>query len=209
MVTEATTDWRAARKARTRQRIQEVAVRLFQERGFDAVTVEEIAAAAGVSHMTVFRHFGTKEQIVLGDDYDPQIVAAIRQRPASEPALDSVERAMTTVLGHVDPAESELLLQRTQLIMTTPALRENLWAGWLETQEVLADTLASRQGSSGAPDRLALKVAAGLALVTATTAIMMWLDERGRRPLGELLSQAFAAARAEMAKTGTKKAGPV
>ncbi|WP_051969466.1 TetR family transcriptional regulator [Kitasatospora azatica] len=66
-------DWRARKKAATRQTIQEQATRLFLEKGFDATTVEEIAAAAGVSHMTFFRYFRTEEEVAASDDYDPLI----------------------------------------------------------------------------------------------------------------------------------------
>jgi len=194
------------RKAETSRRIQGAAVRLFLERGFDNVTVEEIAAAAGVSHMTVFRHFSTKEQIVLSDDYDPLIVAAIRRRPPSEPAIDAVEAGIGEVLGRVTPAETELLLQRTRLIFATPALRTELWASWLESQQLIAAALAERGGPP--QDQLALRVVAGLASVTAATAALTWYEEGGRRPLGEVLAEAFAAARAEMAKTGTSGTSP-
>jgi AcrR family transcriptional regulator len=54
-------DWRERKKAQTRQRLQEQALRLFVERGYEATTVEQIVAAAGVSHMTFFRYFPTKE----------------------------------------------------------------------------------------------------------------------------------------------------
>ncbi|MGH4006284.1 MAG: TetR/AcrR family transcriptional regulator, partial [Pseudonocardiaceae bacterium] len=68
---------RARRKAQTRQVIQAHALRLFLANGYDATTVEEIAAAAGVSHMTFFRHFPTKESVVDTDDYDPMIAELI------------------------------------------------------------------------------------------------------------------------------------
>ena len=57
-------DWRSRKKAATRQTIQEHALRLFVEKGYDETTVEEIAAAAGVSHMTFFRYFPRLEAFV-------------------------------------------------------------------------------------------------------------------------------------------------
>ncbi len=74
---------RERKKAQTRQRIQEQALRLFLDKGYDATTVQEVAAAAEVSHMTLFRHFRSKEALVESDDYDPMIAKLIRARPAT------------------------------------------------------------------------------------------------------------------------------
>ena len=75
----------------TRQFLQEHALRLFSERGFDGVTVEEVARTAGFSHMTFFRHFPTKEAVVLDDPYDPVLgVAVARQHPLFRPSSGSV-----------------------------------------------------------------------------------------------------------------------
>ena len=78
----------------TRRRIQEAALRLFEERGFDGATVADVAAAAGVSHMTFFRHFPTKEDVVLDDPYDPVLAAAVAVQPAGLPPLERVRRGL-------------------------------------------------------------------------------------------------------------------
>ena len=88
-------DWRERKKAATRQSIQEHALRLFKEKGYESTTVEEIAAAAGVSHMTFFRDFPRKEAVVEYDEYDPVLEEldrraaadriAVRARCTSEP----------------------------------------------------------------------------------------------------------------------------
>src|SRR3954464_5568631 len=91
---------RARKKRMARQAIAATARRLFAERGFDAVTVAEIAAAADVSEKTVFNHFGTKEALAFAgrEEGIAQFVAAITGRPPGSPVLD-VFRSMThTVL---------------------------------------------------------------------------------------------------------------
>ena len=84
-VTDLQPDWRQRKKAATRERIRGSALRLFREQGYDATTVEQIAAAAGVSHMTFFRYFPTKEDVALSDSYDPMIAALLEQTPATWP----------------------------------------------------------------------------------------------------------------------------
>ncbi len=189
-------DWRTSRKAKTFHRIQEEAMRLFLAQGYDATTVEEIAAAAGVSHMTVFRHFPTKEALVLTDEYDPLIADAIRKGPPTESALDSVEHAIIEVLGRVLDADVDLLLQRTGLIWSTPSLQAGVWTNWLETQQVIASALADR--GEMANDPLSIRIGAGIALITAATASQVWIEEEGRRPFKDVVIDAFAAARRQV-----------
>ena len=96
-----TEDWRARKKAATKQSIQHHALRLFTEKGYDATTVEEIAAAAGVSHMTFFRHFPRKEEVVEYDEYDPLIEDLIVARPPDEPPLVAVHQAIRLGLEQI------------------------------------------------------------------------------------------------------------
>jgi AcrR family transcriptional regulator len=76
-VTEPEPDWRHREKNATRDRIRASALRLLGEQGYDTTTVEQIAAAAGVSHMTFFRYFPTKDDVALSDSYDPMLVGLI------------------------------------------------------------------------------------------------------------------------------------
>src|SRR5688572_14308480 len=95
---EAPTEGLRARKKRAaREAIAATARRLFAERGFDAVTVAEIAAAADVSEKTVFNHFATKEDLAFADREQGlvRLVASINDRPPGASVLD-VFRALTT-----------------------------------------------------------------------------------------------------------------
>lgn len=190
---------RATRRAKTLHRIQEAAIRLFLAHGYEATTVQSVAEAAGVSHMTVFRYFPTKEALVLANEYDSLVAEAIRNRPTTEPALDSVERAVFEVMKRLPDADLDLQMQRVRLIMTTPALQAGLWVRWMAAQRLVAAALAERGGQTADP--LALRVVAGIAYVTAATASLVWIDEGGRRPLTEVIAQAFAVARREFAST--------
>src|SRR3954447_25415107 len=114
---------RERKKLKTRRTIQEHALRLFAEQGYDATTIEQIAEAAEVSPSTFFRYFPTKEDVVLTDDYDPLIVAAIRAQPPGMPVVEAVLLGMQQVFDRFteDDLVSERLRQR--LFAEVPELR--------------------------------------------------------------------------------------
>src|SRR3954453_11450200 len=95
---------RELKKRRTRQEISNVATRMFIERGFDEVTIAEVAAAAGVAKMTVTNHFPRKEALVL--DLHEEIVTAparaVTERAAGESALAALRRDYFTDLERHD-----------------------------------------------------------------------------------------------------------
>jgi AcrR family transcriptional regulator len=181
----AVQDWRERKKAQTRQRLQEQALRLFTERGYEATTVEQIAAAAGVSHMTFFRYFPTKEDAVLSDSYDPLLVAAIRARPDGEDPATRIRLAVRESLGVIYAEARESLLVRTRLALRTPALRARLWENQFATRELLADAI-----EDGAP-RFATRILASACLAALTTALEEWVAADGTTDLPDLIDEAF------------------
>jgi AcrR family transcriptional regulator len=115
---------RERKKQQTRQLILETAARLFVERGFDGVTVTEIARAAELSEMTVFNYFPTKEDLVFGrmEFFEEQLVAAVEQRAPEESALAAFGRM---VLAGVDQlsARTDMIAKAAMLIRASPALQ--------------------------------------------------------------------------------------
>jgi len=147
----------------TRDVIADTARRLFLERGYDAVTVGEVASEAGVSEKTVFNHFPTKEDLVYHrmEAFEEAMLDAIRERAPDESVLDAFARYITTPRGLLaagDPVAAEQLRAITRLIATTPALlarEEHIYAGYTSA---LAAQLAEESGA--APDDVAPWVAA-------------------------------------------------
>jgi AcrR family transcriptional regulator len=180
-------DWRERKWVRTHAALQQHALRLFAERGFDATTVEQIAAAAGVSHMTFFRHFPTKEDVVVEDQYDPMIETLIRAQPANLPAMTRIRAAMRIGLAEVYASDRVQLLERVRLIAKTPALRARLWDNQAATQQLLA------RGLDGDEPSLATRAVAAGCLAAMTTAILTWAEQDGAGQLPELVDQALAA----------------
>ncbi|MGO8686702.1 MAG: TetR/AcrR family transcriptional regulator [Candidatus Dormibacteria bacterium] len=188
-MSEPGSDWQKRKKLATRERIRTCALRLFQDRGYEATTVEQIAAAAGVSHMTVFRYFPTKEDVALSDSYDPLIVELVRRTPATQPLIERIGGALLQGLRQLYDTDREMLLSQNRLIVSTPALRERLWANQLASQQVILDALDV--GDEEAPAAFTTKVTVAACLAAATTAVLSWVENDGTPELPDLLQEAL------------------
>ncbi|MQA02804.1 MAG: TetR family transcriptional regulator [Streptosporangiales bacterium] len=173
-------------------------MRLFLERGYADTTVADVAAAAEVSSMTVFRHFPTKEALVLTDDYDAAIVARIASRPAGEPLLRRILGSLADGVAELPEAQRALMLARVRLVRDTPALRARHWETQYQTRCAIVDGLLGEQPDPAT--RFRAQVAADAALAAASTAIFRWVDEDGATDLAELLREALAALTDEVAR---------
>jgi AcrR family transcriptional regulator len=146
------TGLRERKKEQTRQLIAETARRLFSERGFERVTVAEIARAADVSEQTVFNYFGTKEDLVFWrlESFEAELLATIRERAPGESVLIAFRRfvmAQRGLLGKTDPEARELLTALTRMITESPALlarEQQIFAGYTAS---LAALIAAEQGA--------------------------------------------------------------
>jgi AcrR family transcriptional regulator len=122
---------RELKKEQTRRRITETAQRLFGERGFDAVTVAQVARAAEVAEATLFNYFPTKEDLFYSglEAFGDRLIDAVRQRPAGEPALVSVRSFLLQTGGQLaqiaagDREALERARTTARVIAASPALR--------------------------------------------------------------------------------------
>lgn len=185
------TNTRDIARAAVRAELAQVAFELFRREGFDKVTLDDLAAAAGVSRSTFLRYFGTKEDAVLGafEGHDRRVADALRARPAGEDEWSALRGALGSVIEryHEDPAGS---LATTRLVRDTPAL----CARHLEKQHswrpALVAALAERAGSG---PTLAQTVRAAAAIDCLNVALDHWTASEGRLDLVTLLDEAFAA----------------
>jgi AcrR family transcriptional regulator len=159
---------RARKKRAAREAIATTARRLFAERGFDAVTVAEVAAAADVSEKTVYNHFPTKEDLAFAgrEEGIAQFVAALEQRPPEHSVLD-VFRALThhTLEVFIAGGDEDLLAVAT-IIRGSRTLQERLTVGW--ESGAAAITAAVSEASGAAADDL----------VPAIVARTLWFTHR-------------------------------
>ena len=180
---------RERKKARTRAAIQQHALRLFAEQGYDATTVEQIAAAAEVSPSTFFRYFPNKEDVVLSDDYDPLLIGAFHAQPPDTPPLAALRAAMRTSLAELAPEELAAIRERVALMTSVLELRAALLANMTQTTAMLAELIASRAGR--AVDDPTVRIGVG-ALMGAWIAVILHWAEHPERDLAADLDEAIA-----------------
>jgi AcrR family transcriptional regulator len=155
------------KKQRTRRQIGEAALRLFLERGFEHVSVADIAAAAEVSAKTVYNYFPTKAHLVFDDDQTvlDDLVAAIRGRSAGESALTAVRGVLANLDGRMGdrrPPAARAAFRR--MVTASPSLRSHQRAIAARYEEALAEVLAEE---TGAPPGSAESFVAAVALIGA------------------------------------------
>jgi AcrR family transcriptional regulator len=140
---------RERKKRATRDAIATAARRLFAERGFDAVTVLEIAAAADVSEKTVFNHFAAKEDLVFagGEARLAQLQAAIAERPPGTSVLDVFRASSEAMLDTVAAGEGDDRLVVPRIVRDSPALQRRLAAGWEDEAAALVAAVAEATGA--------------------------------------------------------------
>jgi AcrR family transcriptional regulator len=154
---------------RTHARIQQVALELFEASGFEAVTVAQIAQRAGVSEMTLFRHFDTKHGVLFDDPYDDVIANAVGQQPCELAPLRRVVAGFRQAWAMVPEPETDIVRRRVRIVATTSTLRGEMSRNNAITEALVADQLAS----DGA-DPVHAKIAAAAVLAAITAALFEW-----------------------------------
>lgn len=104
------------------RRIQEVALDLFDQYGYSQVVIERIAARAEVSASSVYRYFGTKEQIVLWDEYDPMAFSRLSEELRHRPPLAAARHAVATVLAEMVTQDERRTRRRVHYMMQEPSI---------------------------------------------------------------------------------------
>ena len=184
-------DRRQRKKARTRRDLVEAAVQLFDERGFEGTTIEEITNAADVSPRTFFRYFTSKEEILYSEHERSVDDLRIRlaECPEGEPLLVTVCEAMLTIAGRIEE-DREFHLLRTRLNAESPTVAAyglHVQQDWVR---IIAKVLAARLGVNVYTD-LRPTLIAGAANVAIRSALTSWAAGEGKADLRALTSEAF------------------
>ncbi|WP_225882112.1 acyl-CoA-like ligand-binding transcription factor [Streptomyces aureocirculatus] len=171
--------------------LTEAALQALALKGFDAVTVDEIVTAAGVSKRTFFRYFASKEDVVvqflagMGTDIRAELAA----RPATERPSEALRHAVWVPLGQCAD-HGERALRVVRLILRTPALHARFLERQAEWRDDLAEELARRLGLD-AEAELYPRLAAGMALNAFDTVLHRWSASDGAEDPAALTDRAF------------------
>ncbi|MFD1938603.1 MULTISPECIES: TetR family transcriptional regulator [Nonomuraea] len=172
--------------------LTQAALNLLTRKGFDAVTVDEIVAAAGVSRRTFFRYFASKEDVVvqflaeMGAGMRAELAARPSEEPPSAALRHTVRVSVNACAGHADRA-----LRVVQLILGTPTLLARFLERQTQWREELTVELARRLELDPATDMYP-QLAAGMALNAFDTVLQRWSDSGGSEDPTILIDRAFA-----------------
>ena len=192
-MTELQQGLRERKKARTRASIREHALRLFREQGYQATTVEQIAAAAEVSPSTFFRYFPTKEDVILQDDLDVRMIEAFERQPLELSPIAAMRAAVRQAVGSYTEADMALIRETTAMTMTVPEVRARAIDEFARTIHIIAVAVAKRAGRP--TDDMAARVMAG-AVIGVIMAVTMpwksWDDDRNFADAFQEIDEALA-----------------
>ena len=172
----------------TREEIERVAMRLFSEHGFDATTVDDIAAAAGIGRRTFFRYFASKNDVVWGR-FAEGLVDFRQTLDATPPDVDLSDalRRAIVAFNALPPEQVPVHRQRMSLILTVSSLQAHSTLMYAEWRTVVEDFVTRRTRDAALP-----RLAGHLMLGAAVSAYEQWLADGG--VLAQLLDNAVARA---------------
>lgn len=181
---------RSRRKQQRREALQDAALELFAEQGYDATTVDDIAARAKVSAATFFRYFESKSDVLYNDPEGvlPVVWGTLINRPADENDLTALRHALAEAyLDRVDPERARL---QARAVATSPLLRGLTYGFGLQWRAVISDALARRRGLQ-MPDE-SCELAAAVALTAFGFALDAWMKGDPREEtLAQAIDRAF------------------
>ena len=171
-----------------RGELSEVALRLLTDRAFDSLTIDEIAAAAGVSRRTFFRYFASKEDVVFAflDRWAVRLAADIVARPAEEDPVAAVQNSFRQLTA----AYNDRALALVRLVRETPSLQEREMINREHLRMAVVNALATRLGIDSDRD-MRPQILATIAFAPLDAAMFAWFGNRAGEEVGHLLDEAL------------------
>lgn len=186
---------RERKRRETLKRITDAGMCLFIEKGYEATTLDDIAAEAGISRRTFFYYFKSKDDILLSlqSGMGDMIVDALQHAPRDRRPLDAIRDAIVKVCAAV-PADDMIAIDR--LMRSSEAVQARKQASYIQHERALFAALRERWPE---PEReTGLRLVAMLAIGATRLASDALSREGGKRPLTELLHEAFDALESEI-----------
>jgi AcrR family transcriptional regulator len=186
-----TGDLRERKRLAAMRRIQDIALGLFESESYGAVTIERIAAAADVSPSSIYRYFGTKEGVVLWDEYDPVWIGELLEEISTQPPMTALRRAAEVLIIGPLTTDEDYVRRRTRLIMAEPSIEAASALALYEAAELIGRTMSEALGREHGDLEVQLLSHALVGAITG--AIHHWYESGFATPLGVLLQQALDA----------------
>lgn len=182
---------RERHRRRTAGDLEEAALRLFAERGFDAVTVDDIAVAADVSRRTFFRYFDSKEDVLLADHRTQlaRLREAMAARPPGEPILTALRNALMSLTGDYEQRRDQIIL-RGKIMLETPSLQARSIVHQRAWEDAMCTMVAERLGVDPAAD-LRPGVVSSATLAAMRIAWTAWYTAGGTDHLPTMVAEAL------------------
>lgn len=194
---------RSRKRRETRARISSAALALFLEKGFEATTVDEIAAAADVSKRSFFDYFPSKEEVIAAwqDEFGQALADAVAARPAGEKMTRTVEEALiAAIVAHITPRSMAI----AQLIRDTPALRAREQVKYVRLEQRLCEALVARCRKE---DRLKARLLAMAAIGGMRVAGEVWNESGRAKGLESFARDVFRQVWTQLSELGREGVG--
>lgn len=181
---------RERKRLRAMRRIQSVALEQFEEHGFDNVTIEHIASHCEVSPSTIYRYFGTKETIVIWDEYDPLALQAIVEELDDYPPVEAVRRVVTTIMLSAFEQDAARIRRRMRLAFTNSSVEAASTLQAYEMAQLVSGILATKLDRS--PDELDIQVFAHAFVGGILGGLRHWYASGFETPLDDIVDRVLA-----------------
>lgn len=186
---------RERKRRETLQRIAEVGLKLFLDKGYETTTLDEIAAAAGISRRTFFYYFESKEDILLVQQggYADALKALVVESATPRTPFDVARDALLTLSSRFQESQ---MIAIARLMRERKALSARRFTGYLQLEHALYAGLCELWPEKRRRDRLQLVAMASIAALRM--AVDTWLQQDGKRPLPKYIQDAFKNLKAEI-----------
>lgn len=176
-------DLRERKRRRTMAHVQSVALDLFDERGFDTVTIEEIAERAEVSPSTIYRQFRTKEGIIIHDEWDEEGVAVLEEMFSKDDPMAEIGMYLSFIVEHMAEDGETRAFRRMRWAVTHPGVRRVGYGYLDELSRIIAEILVERRGLPP----IQANAGAHAMVFGVWAALEHWYVDGPDRPAGEVL----------------------
>ncbi|MER9306564.1 TetR/AcrR family transcriptional regulator [Mesorhizobium sp. M0293] len=185
---------RERKRRETANRIAEAGLKAFLANGYDATTLDEIAAAAGISRRTFFHYFESKDEVLFANlgNYASMVKASILAEPPTGAAIDIARGALLNLVGSLLGSE---MMATAKVMRESKTLRSRRHTGYLQFEQAIFDGLRELRPDQA---RDSLRLVSLVAIVALRLAVETWQQQNARHPLAGYVRDAFEKLKTEI-----------